>query len=188
MFATKSGSFLARETLVKNFVRTFRFHGGPQSENPIKQFEHFKVPNKVSTFEHYRLPKDLLDNEFNYPICMDTMGIRWPGYWFKKKFVYVEEMEPHLIVPDLEGFELKPYVSYRTEEIDRPALTAKELFDNIYASGVQEAFEEKGLEEFDVPQEKIDEARLKAMQTGSDLFEDAPLDGVRAPVEYTLDV
>jgi len=31
------------------------------------------------------------------------------------KFVLVPEMVPELIVPDLTGFELKPYVSYKTD-------------------------------------------------------------------------
>jgi large subunit ribosomal protein L41 len=164
------------------------FHGNPAGEDPIKNFEDFKIPNKIGVFEHYRLPKALLDHEYNYPVCRDTMGIRWPGYWFGRKFVYVKEMEPELIVPDLTDFQLKPYVSYRTEEVQTKPFTAKELFDRTYASQVESAFRQDNVETFDVPPEKIDEARLKALQTGSDLFEDRPLDGVRAPIEYTVDI
>ncbi|KAM3727065.1 39S ribosomal protein L41 [Dirofilaria immitis] len=37
-----------------------------------------------------------------------------------EKFVHVEEMYPELIVPDLRGFRLRPYVSYRTDfEIEK---------------------------------------------------------------------
>lgn len=164
------------------------FHGNPAGEDPIKNFEDFKIPNKIGQFEHHRLPQDLLENEYNYPVCRDTLGIRWPGYWFKRKFVYVKEMEPELIVPDLTGFQLKPYVSYRTEEVLNEPFTAKELFDKVYAGEVERAFKENNVDNFDVPAEKIDEARLKALQTGADLFEDQPFDGVRAPIECVVDL
>lgn len=159
-------------------------NGAPHGEDPIKNFEDFKYPNKVSTFEHYKLPQPLLDNEFNYPVCRDTMRVRWPGYWFKRNFVYIQEMEPELVVPDLNGFELKPYVSHRTEDIDVKPLTAKELFKTVYATKIIADFKENGIEEYKVTQEEIDQARLRAMQTGSDLFEDFAEDGVRAPIEF----
>lgn len=164
------------------------FHGSPHGEDPIKNFEDFKVPNRIGQFEHHKLPQDLLDNEYNYPVCRDTLGIRYPGFWFKRKFVYVKEMEPELIVPDLTGFELKPYVSYRTEEINTKPFTAKVLFEEVYADEVKKAFNENKVEDFDVPQDKIDQARLKALQTGSDLLEETPFDGVRAPLEHTIEV
>lgn len=161
---------------------TSRLEGAPHGEDPIKNFEDFKWPNQVSTFEQHKMPRDLLDEEYNYPICRDTMGIRWPGYWFKRKFCYVKEMEPELIVPDLEGFELKPYVSYRVEDITTAPLTAKSLFDSIYADKVRESFQEDGTTEFKLSDEDINQARLKALQTGSDLFEDYTTDGVRANI------
>lgn len=165
---------------------TQKLAGAPHGEDPIKNFEDFKYPNQVSTFEHYKLPQELLDYEFNYPVCRDTMGIRWPGYWFKRKFVYVEEMEPELIVPDLDGFDLKPYVSYKTPDVDAKPLTAKKLFNLVYAGEIINDFKQNNVEEYKVTQEEIDEARLRAMQTGADLFEDYTLDGVRAPVEYIV--
>lgn len=157
--------------------------GHPFGDDPIKNFEDFKYPNQVGTFEHHKLPQQLLDYEYNYPVCVDTMGIRWPGYWFKRKFVYVKEMEPELIVPDLEGFTLKPYVSHRTEEISVKEFTAKDLFDAVYQEQIVNDFKEG--KDFTVLPEDIDAARLKAMQTGADLFEDSPIHGVRAPIEYT---
>lgn len=37
-----------------------------------------------------------------------------------EKFIPVEEMRPELVVPDLRGFQLRPYVSYRTDfEIEK---------------------------------------------------------------------
>ena len=164
------------------------FHGSPAGEDPIKNFEDFKIPNRIGTFEHYKLPQELIENEYNYPVCRDTLGIRWPGYWFRRKFVYVKEMEPEIIVPDLTGFQLKPYVSYRTEDVQTKPFTAKELFDKTYASEVERAFKENRIENLDTPPETIDEARLRALQTGADLFEEHPFDGVRAPIEHTVDI
>ena len=167
----------------------FQFAASIEAENPIKQNEDLKIPNKLGgVWEHYRLPQELLDNEFNYPVFRDTLGIRWPGYWFKRKFVHVAEMEPELVVPDLTDFKLKPYVSYRTEEVYTNPFTAKELFNNVYASSVKKAFEDNKVENFEVPAEKIDEARLKAMQTGADLFESITYDGVGAPIQYAVDL
>lgn len=170
--------------LARKFHQTKSLSGRPHGDDPIKNFTDFKWPNQISTFEHHKLPQDLLDHEFNYPVCQDTMGIRWPGYWFKRKFVYVAEMEPELIVPDLDGFPLKPYVSYRTEEVDTPPFTAKQLFDSVYADQIIDDFKKDKKTSFDVNQKHIDDARIKAMQTGSDLFEDYTYDGVRAPVEF----
>lgn len=177
---------------LQNHIRKFHTssvtRGRPHGEDPVKNFMDFKMPNQVTTFEHYRMPMQLLDYEFNYPVCRDTMGIRWPGYWFRKKFVYVKEMEPELVVPDLEGFKLKPYVSYRTEEVETPPFTAKELFDKVYAKQIAVQFEEGQLDKLELDQEHVDEARSRALQTGSDLFEEHTYDGVRAPMEYKADV
>lgn len=188
MFATRY--ILRTSKVTKNVDAIRRIHltpfvsGAPHGDDPIKNFMDFKWPNQVTTFEHYKMPQDLLDVEYNYPVCQDTMGIRWPGYWFKKKFVYVAEMEPELVVPDLDGFTLKPYVSYRTEEIDTPPFTAKNLFDAVYANDIIENVREGKELKFDIEQQHIDQARLKAMQTGSDLFEDHTYKGVRAPMEF----
>lgn len=173
---------------VRYFHGTRPLLGRAMGEHPIKNPETFKVPNKLSTFEHYRLPKPLLDHEFNYPVTRDTMRVRWPGYWFKKNFVYVAEMEPELVVPDLEGFELKPYVSYRTEDVDVKPFTARDLFDFVYANQIISDFQQKGQEQYEISPEEIDDARLKALQTGADLFEESPEDGVRAPIENTVEL
>lgn len=89
---------------------------------------------------------------------------------------------------DLTDFALKPYVSYRTEEVQNTPFTAKDLFDQVYAQEVERTYLEKNIETFDVPSDTIDQARLKALQTGSDLFEADPLDGVRAPIELTIEL
>ena len=44
------------------------------------------------------------------------------------RFVLVKEMVPELVVPELAGFKLKPYVNYRAPEGTDVPLTAKRLF------------------------------------------------------------
>ncbi|NXF29454.1 RM41 protein, partial [Nyctibius bracteatus] len=48
-----------------------------------------------------------------------------------KKFILIKEMVPQFVVPDLEGFKLKPYVSYRAPEGSEPPMTAKLLFTEV---------------------------------------------------------
>lgn len=80
-------------------------------------------------------------------------------------------MEPELIVPDLEGFNLKPYVSYKTNDIKTPELTAKVLFDKIYAPEIVEKLMKDEKVEFEVNENEVLEAKLKALRPNSDLLE-----------------
>ncbi|XP_036383726.1 39S ribosomal protein L41, mitochondrial [Megalops cyprinoides] len=59
-----------------------------------------------------------------------------------RKFVRVKEMVPELVVPSLEGFKLKPYVSYRTPAGTEPALTPESLFSQAVAPQIQKDIEE----------------------------------------------
>lgn len=56
------------------------------------------------------------------------------------KFVLVKEMVPELVVPDLAGFKLKPYVSYRAPAGDDAPLTAAQLFQEVVAPAVERDF------------------------------------------------
>lgn len=49
--------------------------------------------------------------------CLGYTGVQPTGFDdpMTGKFVHVPEMVPELIVPDLSNFELKPYVSYKTD-------------------------------------------------------------------------
>jgi large subunit ribosomal protein L41 len=56
------------------------------------------------------------------PLLSDYTHVNPVGYTdpVTKKFVRVKEMVSEMIVPDLDGFELKPYVSFRTDvEIEK---------------------------------------------------------------------
>lgn len=51
-------------------------------------------------------------------------------------------MIPQFVVPNLEGFKLKPYVSYRTPTGSEPPLTAESLFNEVVAPQIKKDFEE----------------------------------------------
>lgn len=58
------------------------------------------------------------------------------------KFVAVREMIPEFVVPSLEGFKLKPYVSYKTPVGTEPVLTAETLFSQTVAQQIKKDIED----------------------------------------------
>jgi len=137
-------------------------------EEPEKNFSIYPLANVTGQYDIKHTPRPLLENEFNYPLFTDTFKQRYPGYWIKGRFHYVKEMEPELVVPDLTGFKLKPYVSHRTQDITQSELTAKHLFNLVYADDIVKQFKD-GKKEINMTCNP-EVARLKAKQTGSDLF------------------
>ncbi|KAF7199585.1 mitochondrial ribosomal protein L41 [Nothobranchius furzeri] len=59
-----------------------------------------------------------------------------------RKFVSIRAMIPEFVVPHLEGFKLKPYVSYRSPRGTEPPLTAQSLFDEVVAPQITKDFNE----------------------------------------------
>ncbi|NWH62496.1 RM41 protein, partial [Geococcyx californianus] len=59
-----------------------------------------------------------------------------------RKFILIREMVPEFVVPDLQGFKLKPYVSYRAPEGSEEPLTAKMLFDEVVAPHIKKDVKE----------------------------------------------
>ncbi|XP_015734141.1 39S ribosomal protein L41, mitochondrial [Coturnix japonica] len=53
------------------------------------------------------------------------------------KFILIKQMVPQFVVPDLAGFKLKPYVSYRAPAGTEPALTARRIFDELVAPRIE---------------------------------------------------
>ncbi|KAM4695839.1 large ribosomal subunit protein mL41 [Rhinophrynus dorsalis] len=53
------------------------------------------------------------------------------------KFVKVKEMVPELVVPDLKGFKLKPYVSYKAPPGTEEPMTAQKLFVEVVAPPIE---------------------------------------------------
>lgn len=74
-------------------------------------------------------------------------------------------------------FQLKPYVSYRVPEITQSEFTAKDLFNAVYRKKIINDFKENKLtdngESMQPSEEESltpEQAKLKARQTGSDMF------------------
>ena len=87
------------------------------------------------------------------------------------------EMIPELIVPDMYDCKLKPYVSYKTKEINQEELTSRDLFNVIYGSKIVQNFKEgkldcngNPLEPSPMEQLSPEEALRLSRQTGSDVF------------------
>ncbi|XP_077571329.1 large ribosomal subunit protein mL41-like [Stigmatopora nigra] len=59
-----------------------------------------------------------------------------------RKFVSVKAMIPEFVVPNLDGFQLKPYVSYRCPEGTEPPVTAERLFAEVVAPQIKKDFDE----------------------------------------------
>lgn len=105
-------------------------------------------------------------------------GERETGYYdAKRKFYHVPEMVPQLIVPDLEGCQLKPYVSYRAPDVIQSEFTAEDLFHEVYAGKIVDDWNNKKLKENGEPTAPsadelldADTAYLAARRTGSDIF------------------
>ncbi|OQV20180.1 hypothetical protein BV898_05739 [Hypsibius exemplaris] len=81
--------------------------------------------------------------EHEYPEGLVGFGVRPIGVKLAStgEFVVIPEMIPELVVPNLEGFPLKPYVSFKVPDIVEPELTARELFDTLYGKKLKDDFE-----------------------------------------------
>ncbi|NXY86039.1 RM41A protein, partial [Alcedo cyanopectus] len=101
-------------------------------------------------------------------------GAKRPGVLTRnKKFILVKEMVPQFVVPDLEGFKLKPYVSYRAPEGTEPPMTAKLLFTQVVAPRI-----EKDVKEGVYDPEKLEKYGFEPTQEGK-LFKLFPKNYVR---------
>ena len=115
----------------------------------------------------------------NAPIPIDTRGVRETGYRENGRFHLVPEMVPELIVPDLQGCKLKPYVSYKCPDVVQSEFTSQDLFNAIYAEKIVEDFKAGELNA-DGTSKKPSEAELltkeeayrNARKTGSDIFKE----------------
>ncbi|BFZ14326.1 hypothetical protein BsWGS_17364 [Bradybaena similaris] len=65
------------------------------------------------------------------------------------EYIHVPEMVPEFVVPDLTGFELKPYVSYKAKEINQSALTPQDIFNAVYARDIEDDFREGKIDVID---------------------------------------
>lgn len=59
-------------------------------------------------------------------------GVRNPGFHTRKAgYIIAQRKVPQFVVPDLTGFELKPYVSMKAPKTSSPELTAEDLLKSI---------------------------------------------------------
>lgn len=111
-------------------------------------------------------------------IKVDKRGERDTGYIDAKgQYVQVPEKIPQIIVPDLTGFELKAYVSYRTPNVVQSEFTPEDLFNAVYAPKVIDDWNNKQLNEDGTSKKPSKEELLDAKtafnlarSTGTDLF------------------
>ena len=145
-----------------------------QYENPDPRYPiDSKLNHYLFLIAFYHLLINLLFSE---------RGVRDIGFHDGKKFIEVPEMIPELIVPNLEGFTLKPYVTYKSEDVYQEEFTAKNLFDAVYAPKIAEDFKNGKLnssgEALNPSAEEsltVKEARDNASKPCSDMFTAPPL-------------
>lgn len=145
-----------------------------------KNFRKFLMYNKAGTKQFQEDRK-----AGKYPdIPWMLRGMREPGYKDANgKFVYVPEMVPQLIVPNLENCNLLPYVSYRAPDVTQSEFTAEDLFHEVYAQKIVDDWNNKKLKENGhpieaSPNELLDSATalINARKTGADIFTHDELD------------
>lgn len=129
-------------------------------------------------------------------LCFSAYGTRPIGYKDGTSFKIIPEMIPEIVVPDLTGFkaspqsflnthklinfhfpQLKPYVSYKVEDIVTPPMTPEELFGAIYVQKITEDFAKGKLgpngEPLEPsPEEKLsgEEAKERALRIKTDII------------------
>nr|CAI5856451.1 unnamed protein product [Callosobruchus analis] len=141
--------------------------------NGKRNFKKFPIFNKRGSRIFKKQQMEQPDPE----VPIHKRGVRDVGYHNGEKFVLIPEMIPEIIVPDLTDCKLKPYVSYRAPEVTQSEFTAEDLFYVVYAPKIAKDFKEGKLDEKGQPvepssEEKLtpEEAKLKARQTGTDIF------------------
>ncbi|KAK4293117.1 hypothetical protein Pmani_034162 [Petrolisthes manimaculis] len=104
-------------------------------------------------------------------------GLRPVGLSDGKQFHIVPEMIPEIIVPDLAGFKLKPYVSYRVPDVVQSEFTPQDLFYAVYSEKIAQDFKNNKLDEDSNPIEPseeelltAEEAKNKVLCLGSDIY------------------
>lgn len=152
-------------TIIHRSISTSAIRGGKHN------FRKFYLFNKAGN----RLEKLRRAQDPNAEI--DHRGVRPIGTRKGTKWIPIREMIPEMIVPSLENFHLKPYVSYQAEGIKRREFTAKDLFAAIYAEKIESDFKNNLIKPNGDPVNPSEnelltpnEAKIRAAQTGTDLF------------------
>lgn len=104
-------------------------------------------------------------------------GVRDTGFVVNEEYVEITEKIPEIIFPDLNGFQLKAYVSYKSPEVTQSEFRSMDLFNAVYSEKIINDFHkgklnEKGDSLEPSANEELDakNAWNQARKTGSDIF------------------
>ncbi|XP_034233625.1 39S ribosomal protein L41, mitochondrial [Thrips palmi] len=169
--SARSYIYICQKSLIQTCTRSISTTCVQNSKKSFRKFPYFDR-GTAEFNEQQRTNPDPNLPSFRYG--------RVPGYFDEKhNLVPVPEMIPELIVPDLTGFELKPYVSFRVPIEPEPAFTAKDLFYSVYAEKIEADYEQGRLDENGMPLEPsenelltAEQARDAALKLGADMFTD----------------
>lgn len=138
-----------------------------------RNFRKFNVYGKRGT----RVVKEAQRTLANPPVAVDKRGVRDTGITVNGQYVEIPEKIPDIIVPDLTGCKLKPYVSYKAPDVVQSEFTSLDLFNAVYSQKIIEDFKGAKLQENGnalepSPNEQLspEEALQRARKTGSDIF------------------
>lgn len=138
-----------------------------------RNFRKFNVYGKRGT----RVVKEAQRTMANPPVAIQKRGVRDTGITINGQFVEIPEKIPEIIVPDLTGCKLKPYVSYKAPEVVQSEFTSLDLFNAIYSEKILADYKAGKLEADGSAKEPSDNeqltpeiALLRARKTGSDIF------------------
>lgn len=138
-----------------------------------RNFRKFVVYNKRGT----RVVKEAQRTMANPPVPIHKRGVRDTGIKVDGEYIEIPEKIPELIVPDLTGCKLKPYVSYKAPDVVQSEFTSLDLFNAIYSKKIIEDFkagtlQADGSAKEPSPNEQLtsEEAYQRARKTGTDIF------------------
>lgn len=142
-------------------------------------FKKFEAFNKRWSRKHKKMVfKKFQQKSKEFPdAIIERYGTQPTGIYHASFFEHVPEKVPELVVPDLSECELRPYVSYATEDVFQDELTSQDLFNVIYGRKIIEDFKTNKLdadgnsvEPSALEEMSPDSAARLARQTGSDIF------------------
>lgn len=138
-----------------------------------RNFRKFNVYNKRGT----RVVKEAQKTLATPPVPIHKRRVRETGILVDGEYVEIPEKIPEIIVPDLTGCKLKPYVSYKAPEVVQSEFTSLDLFNAVYSKKIIEDFKAGTLQADGSAKEpsadeqlSSTEALQRARKTGSDIF------------------
>ena len=140
-------------------------------------FKKIEAFNKRWSRKHKKMVFKKGQNKAFPDAVIERYGTQSTGIQHASFFEHVPEKVPELVVPDLSECELRPYVSYATEDVYQDELTSQDLFNVIYGRKIIEDFKTNkldkdgnSLEPSALEKLSSETAARLARQTGSDIF------------------